>query len=239
LGQIDLDNPILVALDVDSREEALTLACQLKGAVGGFKVGPRLCVRYGSQLVNELSAHGHVFVDNKYLDIPSTMVAAVEATFDAGASFTTVHSWAGSEALYQLAQLEKDLNQKRPFQILAVTVLTSFSPSTLPGSLQGISIAEQVQGLAHEISNAGLNGFVCSAEEVSRLRRIWPNAFLVTPGIRFQDEGKGDQKRVVGPREAMVNGASALVIGRPICRAKEPVEVARRYLKALEGIVAV
>jgi orotidine-5'-phosphate decarboxylase len=125
-------NPLIVALDVDTAEEALGLARLLKQKVGGVKVGPRLMVRFGAQLSLELAKICPVFIDNKYLDIPTTMDAAVRASFDAGATLVTVHAWAGSEALRLLAQTEAELNAKRPFKILAVTILTSFTSSSGP-----------------------------------------------------------------------------------------------------------
>jgi orotidine-5'-phosphate decarboxylase len=231
--KVTLQNPIMVALDVDSRDKCITIAKTLKGKVGAFKLGPRLIVRYGSDLISEVAQLAPVFVDNKYLDIPSTMDAAIRASFDAGASFATVHAWAGSEALTLLANTEKELNQKRPFQILAVTILTSYNPQTLPPPLGQFTISDQVRTLADLAITSGITGLVCSAEEVSDLRKRHPNSYLVTPGIRLPDEGRGDQKRVMGPREAMASGSSALVIGRPIVEAADPSKAADRILAAL------
>jgi orotidine-5'-phosphate decarboxylase len=112
-----LKNPLILALDVDSKEEAHKILHPIADLVGGIKVGPRLVYRYGASLVTELSKRAPVFVDNKYFDIPSTMASAVLASFEAGATLVTVHSMAGSEALSQLATLEKELNQIRPFKI--------------------------------------------------------------------------------------------------------------------------
>ncbi|MGE0529168.1 MAG: orotidine 5'-phosphate decarboxylase / HUMPS family protein, partial [Bdellovibrionales bacterium] len=131
-----LKNPVFVALDVDSPERALALAGQTRAFVGGFKVGPRLCIRYGEPLLKSLSRHGALFIDNKYFDIPSTMEAAVRASFDMGASFCTVHALSGSEALSRMAKVEEELCRIRPFRILAVTILTSFRQETLPSILQ-------------------------------------------------------------------------------------------------------
>lgn len=228
---IHLKNPIIVALDVDTREECLRLARLLEGKVGAVKVGPRLCVRYGADLISELARALPVFVDNKYLDIPNTMESAVRATFEAGASLATVHAWSGVEALRRLAALEQELNAKRPFQILVVTILTSFNSETLPPPLSQFSIAEQVSGLSDLAVGSGLTGLVCSPEEVADLRARHPHAFLVTPGIRLPDYGKtDDQKRVLGPSQALERGASALVVGRPIIEAADPVAAADRIL---------
>lgn len=231
----ELKNPIIAALDVDSAEACFRLAGLLQGRVGAFKVGPRLIVRYGSELIERLSRSVPVFVDNKYLDIPNTMESAIRATFEAGAALATVHAWAGPEALKRLAQVEAELDRKRPFKILVVTVLTSFSQETLPPSLRSQNIASQVTELAEMSLNAGLTGLVCSPQEVAALRRASTHAFLVTPGVRMPHDAKGDQKRVETPAEAMRLGASALVIGRPICEAADPVAATELILESLNG----
>lgn len=224
-------NPLIVALDVDSKEAAMTLVEDLADTVGAFKIGPRLIHRYGETLTQEIAKYAPVFVDCKFFDIPSTMVAAVRASFESGASLVTVHAQSGIEALRELAVLEKELNQIRPFQILAVTMLTSFSEETLPSILKPQSIREHVVELAKLVREAGLNGIVCSPEELSELRD--QDFYLVTPGIRFTLEEKGDQKRVLGPHEAISAGASALVVGRPIIAAKKPREAALDYSVAI------
>ena len=142
-----LSNPIFLAVDVDTAEKALELVRETRAFVGGFKIGPRLCLRYGESLLKEISRHGNMFIDNKYFDIPNTMESAVRASFDMGASFCTVHAQAGREALTQLAKLEEEFCQTRPFRILAVTVLTSFKQDGLPLTHK-TPIAEQTQTLA-------------------------------------------------------------------------------------------
>lgn len=225
--------PMFLALDVDDLERAREIAKSVSAYVGGYKVGPRLLMRYGSSIVKELSEYAPVFVDNKYLDIPSTMVSAVQASFDAGASFVTVHASAGSEALRELKALEDDLNKERDFKILAVTVLTSFHQETLPANWKNASIADHVVALAEEVLESGLTGLVCSAHEAGALRERFSGSYLVTPGIRFMNESQGDQKRVMGPAEAIASGASAIVVGRPICAADDPIAVAKSYHLAL------
>lgn len=229
-----LKNPIFVALDVDDLETALRFAEQLAGKVGGFKVGPRLLIRFGPQVIEKIAKFGPVFVDNKYYDIPSTMAAAVEATFEAGATFATIHAQCGSEALKNLGELEKKLNEKRPFKILAVTVLTSYSAQTIPPNWKPLQFIEHVEALADATMRAGLNGIVCSPEEASAIRRRHPQSFLVTPGIRLTAEKTDDQTRVMTPKSAIDAGASALVIGRPILTAADPVKTVSEILKTLE-----
>lgn len=237
-ANFDLRNNLIIALDVDSADECLRLAELLHGYAGAFKVGPRLCMRYGADLVMKLAKRAPVFVDNKYLDIPSTVDAAVRATFEAGATLATVHAWNGKETLERLAQIEKTLNEKRPFKVLAVTILTSFSPETLPPGFTSQSIEQSVERLAELAVASGLTGLVCSPHEVAKLRAQNENSFLVTPGVRLTSDEQGDQKRTETPEESIRKGASALVVGRPIIGAKDPVEAAQRIVASInDGLV--
>jgi orotidine-5'-phosphate decarboxylase len=229
-----MTNPIFVALDLDSAEQAIDLVRQTRAFVGGFKVGPRLALRYGEPFLKEIARHGNMFVDNKYFDIPNTMQSAVKASFDVGASFCTVHAQAGREALTILAELEEELCKIRPFRILAVTILTSFKQETLPPIAQSMPIAEQTIKLAKLVLDSGLSGLVCSPEEVESLRKLFPQAYLVTPGVRMSHEDRGDQKRVADPVTALRRGASALVVGRPIYESLEPALAAKNYYEEIQ-----
>jgi orotidine-5'-phosphate decarboxylase len=215
-----LKNPLIIALDVDSDVEALRLAEDLQEIAGGFKIGPRLIHRYGQSLNLKIAERAPLFVDCKFFDITSTMEAAVQAAFDSGASLVTVHAMAGSEALQKLATLEKKLSSQRPFRILCVTILTSWSEQSVPPVFVRQPIAKHVEQLANLVQNAGLTGVVCSPEELPLLKG--KDLYLVTPGIRFDTGDKGDQKRTMTPFAAMQAGASALVVGRPIIQAADP-----------------
>lgn len=225
--------PLFVALDVDSDTQALRIAHATTPFVGGFKVGPRLCLRYGAALIGQLAQLGLVFVDNKYFDIPNTMEAAVRASFEAGASFVTIHAQSGPSALRRLAEVERELNQQRPFCLLSVTVLTSFDQQSLPPNSCQQPIADQVKSLSQLSIDSGLSGLVCAGSEVQSLRQAYSEAFLLVPGIRLPHQRSGDQKRVMGPREAIKAGASALVVGRPICDSADPAEAAREFFDLL------
>jgi orotidine-5'-phosphate decarboxylase len=229
-----LKNPIIAALDVDSAERSFVLAEKLRHHVGAFKVGPRLIVRHGAELVSRLSRYAPVFVDNKYLDIPNTMESAIRASFEAGATLATVHAWAGPEALTRLSKVETELNRERPFKILVVTVLTSFAQETMPPGMRERPIANQVTDLARMAFQCGLTGIVCSPQEVSALRQESSSAFLVTPGVRLPTDRLGDQKRVETPDVALRLGASALVVGRPIVDDPDPVAAAERFLEFIK-----
>lgn len=231
-----LTNPIFVALDVDNADAAMKLVDQTRDFVGGYKVGPRLAVRYGETLLKSVAKQGALFVDNKYFDIPNTMESAVRATFEMGASFCTIHAQCGPEALSLMAKLEGELCKTRPFRILAVTVLTSFKPETLSTVVKDQPIALQVRALAKQAIECGLTGLVCSSEEVEDLRQLFPAAYLVTPGVRLANEDHGDQKRVADPLTALSRGASALVVGRPICEANDPRKAAKTYYEEIQKV---
>ncbi|MCB0411497.1 MAG: orotidine-5'-phosphate decarboxylase [Bdellovibrionales bacterium] len=226
--------PWFLALDVDDPKQALSLAEDLKDHVGGIKIGPRLALRYGQDFLKQIAEISPLFVDCKFHDIPSTMLAAVQSAFDGGASYVTVHASAGSEALRELAVLEGDLNKLRPFKILAVTVLTSFSEETLPSNWKKQSVENHVLNLASDVFSSGLSGLVCSPHELTKLRPLYRQAFLLTPGIRPAGTQEGDQKRVMDVRGAFEAGSSALVIGRPILQASDPIKAAKIVNREIE-----
>lgn len=224
-------NPIILALDVDTRDQAMKIADEIGDIVGGIKLGPRLCLRYGMEFVKEMAERAPIFLDNKHFDIPSTMEAAVRASFEAGASLVTVHALSGAEALKKMAEVEKELNQKRPFKILAVTILTSWDQNSLPSNMKEQPIAQHVTELATLVKNSGLSSVVCSPHELDLLQNR--DLYLVTPGIRFSMQDSGDQKRIMDPKEALRRGASALVVGRPILEAKNIKETATDFVMAV------
>lgn len=229
-----LRNPVILALDVDDRGDALKIMNHVGDLVGGIKLGPRLVYRYGAEFVKEMSEIAPVFVDNKYFDIPSTMIAAVRASFEAGATLVTVHALAGSEALKQLHKLETELNRIRPFKILAVTILTSWGPESFSKSFHSWTVENHVRNLTQEVYNSGLRGLVCSGHELQYLN--YPDLFKVVPGIRLStdqtDAKTEDQKRIMTPKQAVKAGASALVIGRPILNAHNPRETILNILES-------
>lgn len=231
----NLKNPIIVALDIDDPKKALHIAHSLKDCVGAYKIGPRLLLRSGANLLQDLASLAPVFVDQKFYDIPSTMEGAVQACFDQGASFVTVHASSGLTALKHIALLEKQLQKKRPFSILSVSILTSFSAQTLIPNMKNLTILEHVQMLVDLTVKAGLSGIVCSPCEVSAIKKTFPHLQIITPGIRLhQSIETEDQHRVMTPKEALANGASALVIGRPIIHSKDPKTTVHQVLKSIE-----
>lgn len=213
-------NPLIVALDVDTEYEAMAVVDEIQDLVGGFKIGPRLNLRYGNALVQRISQRGPVFVDNKHFDIPSTMEAAIRTSFEAGASLVTIHALSGLETLEKMAALEQELAQQRSFRILGVTMLTSWTSYSLSENFHKKAIADHVLDLARAMIGAGLSSLVCSPMELSLLKALENEVqkvfFKVTPGIRSDKDLNQDQKRVMDPRQALEQGADLLVVGRPI-----------------------
>ncbi len=218
---------IIVALDTDSPDAALSMATVLAGEVGLFKVGMELFPRGGPALIRRIrETGGEVFLDLKFHDIPNTVAGAVRSAAALGVRFATVHASGGSEMLARAAQAAHGTGTT----VLAVTVLTSLDGSDLSEIGFSAGPAEMVLRLADMASRAGVGGVVCSAAEGLQVRsRMGRAAVLVTPGVRLPDDARDDQKRVVTPSEAVRNGADYVVVGRPITRDPDPVAAARRF----------
>jgi len=225
-----MTNPIIVALDVPNAEEARAIVKACGESIGFYKVGMELYAAGGMPFVRELIDAGKdVFVDLKFYDIPETVKRATAQVAKAGAKLLTVHA---SKAVMRAAMEGK---AGMGLRILGVTVLTSFDESDLADLGYEKTPAELVRHLVRKGVEAGVDGFVCSPLEVKEGRAMTgAGATLVTPGVRPAGGEVGDQKRVATPREAMANGATYLVIGRPITRAADPAAAARNLLRELE-----
>lgn len=232
-------NPILVALDVESASKALSLADQLRGSVGGFKIGKQLFTAAGPAMVQELTNRGdRVFLDLKFHDIPNTVAGAVQSAVATGAWMVNVHASGGSAMMKAAAESASktaaSLGRPRPL-VIAVTVLTSMDDAALAEIGVGRSMLEQVVHLAKLAQAAGIDGVVASPHEVKAIRNACGADFqIVTPGIRPADQqGKDDQARTLTPAEAMAAGSSYLVIGRPITAAPNPRQAAEAIAATL------
>ena len=219
-------SPVIVALDFSSERETLQLVDQLEPALCRLKVGKELFTRCGPELVKQLVAKNFdVFLDLKYHDIPNTVARACAAAADLGVWMLNVHALGGEKMMLAAKQALAD---KDAPLLIAVTWLTSSGQVELDALGIKSTPQQMVSRLAAMSKNAGLDGIVCSAQEAPILRQEMGNEFLlVTPGIRLADSTQDDQCRVVTPVKAITDGASYLVIGRPITRAKDPCKVLR------------
>jgi orotidine-5'-phosphate decarboxylase len=231
-------NKLIVALDVDSVEDARRLVAQLRDVVGVFKVGSQLFTAAGPELVREIVSGGNqVFLDLKFHDIPNTVAAAAVEATRLGVSIFNVHAFGGSEMMERTAHAVAETSQKEQLAkpaVIAVTLLTSANEATL----REIGIDAQpdklVTHLARMASSAGLDGVVASAMEAPIIRTATaPDFLIVTPGVRPAGATAGDQKRITTPREAIERGADYIVVGRPILRAADPVLAAEQIIEEI------
>jgi orotidine-5'-phosphate decarboxylase len=222
-------NPIIVALDVESAEEARALVRALGSQVNFYKVGMELYAAEGIAFVRELVDQGiDVFLDLKFYDIPETVRRAVAQVAKMGVRLLTIH------AVPSVMRAAVEGKGGSELKLLGVTVLTSFGPEDLADLGYSCPASELVATRARQAMDARVEGIVCSPLEVAAVRQITgPRAILVTPGVRSAGSAKGDQKRVATPAEAVRNGADYLVIGRQITRATDPAAEASRVLEEI------
>jgi orotidine-5'-phosphate decarboxylase len=226
-------NRLIVALDVPDAVAATALVSRLEDNCRWFKVGLELFVAAGPAVLEPLLRRGHsIFLDLKFNDIPNTVAAAVRSAAALGVRMITVHAAGGPAMLVAAQSALRGLAD--PPDLLAVTVLTSLDGTQLQAIGLERSPAEQVELLARMGQGAGMRGFVCSPQEVASLRALTgPDGVLVVPGIRPAGAETGDQKRIATPAEALRQGASYLVVGRPITQAPDPAEAAEAILKEM------
>jgi orotidine-5'-phosphate decarboxylase len=224
---------LIVALDVPDAASAARLVSQLENTCAWFKVGLELFVAAGPAVIEPLVARGHsVFLDLKLHDIPNTVASAVRSASRLGVRMMTLHA-GGGPAMLAAAKAALD-GIANPPELLAVTVLTSMDQGQISAVGLERSPEEQVELLARMGIGAGMRGFVCSPREVAALRALTgPQGVLVIPGIRPAGSATGDQKRIATPAEALRQGASYLVVGRPITQAPDPAEAAEAILKEM------
>ena len=210
--------PIFVAVDTPDVHKAAAIARKVCGIAGGIKLGLEFFCANGRECVLRVAEHRMpIFLDLKLHDIPNTVAKAVEALAPLDPAILSVHAAGGIEMMRAARAAAP-----RRTRVVGVTVLTSLDQDDLAaGGIAG-SPAEQVARLAAIAREAGIDGIVCSGEEVAAARAAWPEGFLVVPGVRPAGAEVADQKRVVTPRQALDDGASVLVIGRPITAALDP-----------------
>lgn len=216
-------SPIFVAIDTPDIGRAKDIAARVRNHVGGLKLGLEFFAAHGQAGIREMAALGMpIFLDLKLHDIPNTVAKAVQALHKLEPAILTVHA-AGGRAMMEDAKAAAPSGTK----VVAVTVLTSLDREDLNAIGVSGDPHEQVERLTRLARESGLDGVVCSGNEVAAAKRIWPHGFFVVPGVRPADGDLGDQKRVMTPRQALNQGASILVIGRPITQAADPDAAAR------------
>jgi orotidine-5'-phosphate decarboxylase len=227
-------SPIIVALDFPSEQETMQLVDQLEPSLCRLKVGKELFTRCGPSLVKQLvDKNFDVFLDLKYHDIPNTVAKACAAAADLGVWMLNVHALGGEK---MMSAARQELSWHGSPLLIAVTWLTSSGQVELDALGLDTTPQKMVSRLAQMTKNSGLDGVVCSAQEAVMLRKnLGGDFFLVTPGIRlaasqFSGAKKDDQCRVVTPEKAMKDGASYLVIGRPITQTDDPCKVLRTII---------
>lgn len=235
-----LKNPLIIALDVDTAEEAVCLAGRLEPFSGGFKVGLQLFNSAGPGIVRRLKKKAPVFLDLKLHDIPNTVAGAVRVLTRLGASILNVHAAGGREMMKAAAEAAGDealkAGVKKPL-IVAVTILTSIGQEEFNNEIgfKG-TIIDRVKAWALLAQEAGLDGVVASPHEITALREaLGPEFIIITPGIRPAGSVTGDQKRTMTPAEAVKLGATYLVAGRPITAADDQAKAARTVLKEIKA----
>ncbi len=221
---------IIIALDFATEKAALELVDQLDPALCRLKVGLEMYTAFGRSFVQNLMSKGfEIFLDLKFHDIPNTVAAACRQAADIGVWMTNVHALGGLKMM-QAAKKAVDEVQSGT-QLIAVTILTSHHQSDLPLIGVNDSVDTQVARLAKLTNEAGLDGIVCSAQEVAMLKsqhNLGDKFVYVTPGIRPEWAATGDQQRIMTPAKALTAGSSYLVIGRPITDVANPMEALQK-----------
>lgn len=226
-------NPIFVALDTPLLDQASALAARVAPHVGGLKIGLEFVSANGPEGVRTMVKSGlPVFLDVKLHDIPNTVAGAMKALAPLGAAIINVHAGGGAAMMRAAAEAAASA-QTRP-KVLAVTVLTSLEGTDLAAMGIAASPLEQVVRLAKLAKDSGIDGVVCSPQEIQTVRSACgPKFLIVTPGVRPAGGALDDQRRVMTPKQALDSGADLIVIGRPITGAANPAEAARAIAQEL------
>jgi orotidine-5'-phosphate decarboxylase len=235
-----MNNKLIIALDVETANEARKLFSLLGAEAGMFKIGSQLFTAAGPQFVREIMAGGgRVFLDLKFHDIPNTVAAACREAVRLGVSLFNVHAAGGSEMMRRAGAATAETAEReglpRP-ALVAVTVLTSADAGVLAEVGIAGALAEQVKMLAKLAASSGLDGVVASPHEIAPVRSVVTHEkfLLVTPGVRPSASAHDDQKRVMTPAEAVRAGADYIVVGRAILNAPDPLRAAHEIVAEME-----
>ena len=231
---MDIRERLIVSLDFENDNDALTLVDILGEEVSFYKVGMQLYYHYGSSLVKKLNKKGKkIFLDLKLHDIPNTVVSALQSLRDLDVNFINMHTLAGKEAMRQAKAFVCE--QKWDTKLIGVTVLTSLNDDLLQEFGFQTDVPHTVMTLCQLAKFAGLDGVVSSAQEASGIKKACGSEFItICPGIRRATDSADDQKRIMTPALAMENSADYIVVGRPIIQAVDPKKEAILYSKEME-----
>jgi|WetSurMetagenome_2_1015567.scaffolds.fasta_scaffold90694_2 orotidine-5'-phosphate decarboxylase len=237
----DLKRKIIIALDVKNKEEAVDTVSKLVDA-RIFKVGLELFTAEGPALFKKLKVlRKSVFLDLKFHDIPNTVAGAVRSAVRHGVQMMTIHTSGGREMMARAVEAARETSESEKIEkpiLLGVTILTSMKSAELEEVGMKTDVAAQVLRLAGLAKSAGMDGIVCSPQEIEIVRKEYGRSLLlVTPGIRPAWAAAQDQKRIMTPAEAVEKGADYLVIGRPITGDPSPAGAFLRILDELERAV--
>ncbi|MCG6858991.1 MAG: orotidine-5'-phosphate decarboxylase [Salaquimonas sp.] len=228
----DVRESLIVALDLPTAQEARVLVETLGEEVVFYKIGFQLALAGGLELARDLVRSGRkVFLDMKMLDIDNTVARGVESAVKLGVHMLTIHAYPGAMKAAVEAATGSELC------LLGVTVLTSMDDDDLRAAGYSVSARELVERRAAQARDLRMGGIVCSPLEAAIVRKIvGPDMAIVTPGIRPAGASKGDQKRVMTPKEAISGGASHIVVGRPITAAEDPAASARAIVDDMHAV---
>ena len=232
MNKKNIRKSLALALDnVSSQEQLKDLVEKTKEWIGVYKVGLEQFTRFGPSVLDLIrAADRKIFLDLKFHDIPNTVAKAVHSACALGVDYLTIHTQGGLQMMRAAAEAAQEANSSCKPKIIGVTLLTSLDENSLRNELKvGMDVSSYIRHLAWLASEAGIGGIVCSAADLPEVKPVIPSHFeIITPGIRPAGSDVGDQKRVATPRSAIENGATVLVIGRPITGAQDPGRAAER-----------
>ncbi len=225
---------LIVALDYPDAQQALSMAKQLTTSVEWVKVGLELFTHAGPSIIESLKNLGfNIMLDLKFFDIPNTVKKSIRSAYTIGADIITLHILGGETMVKTAIQELQSIYEKKGHKplLFGVTVLTSMKQGELPAYSQNLQ--SLVITLAKNAQLWGLNGIVCSGQDVSMLKPLYPSLLYLTPGIRMPQSTTDDQERIITPEEAILAGSDFLVVGRPITQSKHPIQAAKTFIKII------
>jgi len=232
-----MDSALIVALDVPTLKEMEETLNRLPDSIEWYKIGLEIFCAEGPEILAPLKDRNKkIFLDLKLHDIPRTVANAVKTAASHGVNLMTVHASGGRAMLEAAAEAARECDN--PPKLVAVTTLTSLSQDDFKDLGIDRTVSEQALALGELAISAGIDGLVTSAHEAGALRKQFPEALLVTPGIRMPDGDVGDQKRVATPDFAVKQGATHLVVGRPIVQANDPAAATEAILEDIKNALS-